>query len=50
MCTQHPAEDAQERGLARAVLAEDPVHFTGAHFEMGAIERRDWPEAADDAV
>ena len=41
----HPADDLDERRLARAVFAEQRVHLTGSDLEVRVDERSGRPEA-----
>jgi hypothetical protein len=43
-------QDLDQRGLARAVLAEQAVHLSGADVEVHTVERPDTGERLDDAV
>ena len=44
------AEDLHQRGLARAVLAEQHVHFAAVQREIDAVERDDARKCFPDAV
>ena len=46
---EHPAEDAEQRRLSRAVLTQHAVHLAPAELEVGPVQRGDRAEAADDA-